>query len=376
MLRSRSTLLPMEKYFLKDDSENETNFIVSCLVDDILTNICEDKEELAFFDISKVGIDEELSSESELNSSDSSSSSEIGRVYKVTDDFNQDDDTDDQEIFYSSEDLIRKFIELDDQINEAIIIENEEASSDLTKQRILQSDTDDIQVKKHLLKFELSKQLFEEPGTEDEESLNMSGDWKRKMNADLLSKLFDYEQNQVDIISTGESRASATLNKRSLLKVEQDLCAKKSRFSCYEDICFRQNPRSTLVRSSSQPNFESITEEEAISSSDISEESGKLRPIISSSHAPLVGVSSQTDITALASPVRMPKESSKCSSVPSPKTKTIEYKKGFLSRAHSIDFDRNPCVSDMQRSSSNLDKASSKSVTFLFDDIIENNKIR
>ena len=367
----------MEKYLLKDDSENETNFIVSCLVDDILTNVCEDKEELAFFDISKVGIDEESSSESELNSSNSSSSSEIGRVYKVTDDCNQDDDTGDQDIFYSSEDLILKFIELDDQINEAKILENEEASSDLTKQRILHSDTDDIQVKKHLLKFELSKQLFEEPGTEDEETLNMSGDWKRKMNEDLLSKLFDYEQNQVDTIATGESRASATLNKRSLLKVEQDLCAKKSRFSCYEDICFRQNPRSTLVRSSSQPNFESITEEEAISSSDISEESGKLRPIISSSHAPLVGVSSQTDITALASPVRMPKNiSSKWSSVSSSKTKTFEYKKGFLSRAHSIDFDRNPCVSDMQRSSSNLDKASSKSVTFLFNDNIDNNKIR
>ena len=364
----------MEKYLLKEDSENETNFIVSCLVDDILTHICEDKEELAFFDLSKVGIDEESSSESELNSSNSSS--EIGRVYKVTDDFNQDDDTDDQDIFYSSEDLILKFIELDDQINDAKILENEEASFDFTKQRILQSNTDDIQVKKHLLKFELSKQLFEEPGTEDAdaESLDLNRDWKRKMNKDLLLKLFDYEQNQVDTIATGESRASATLKKRNLLKVEQDLCAKKSRFSCYEDICFRQNPRSTLVRSSSQPNFESITEEEAISSSDMSEESGKLRPIISSSHAPLVGVSSQTDITALASPVRMPKDSSNYSSVSSPKTPTIEHKKGFLSRAHSIDFDRNPCISAMQRSSSNLDKASSKSVTFLFNDNIENNK--
>ena len=110
----------MEKYlFKKDDSENESNFIVRSLVDDILDDIhCEEsKEELNFFDISKLNVDEESSSE--LQSSNSSSSSEIGRVYRVTDDdFNKDDDdTDDPDIFYSTDDLMLKFIELDDQIN-------------------------------------------------------------------------------------------------------------------------------------------------------------------------------------------------------------------------------------------------------------------
>ena len=382
----------MEKYLFKDDSENESNTIVRLLVDDILNSllvddICEDeeeKEELNFFDISKLDVDEESSSE--LQSSNSSSS-EIGRVYRVNDDdFNKDDDddTDDQDIFYSTDDLMLKFIELEDQINESKIIENEEASPDLVN-----SDTNEIQVKKHLLKFELSKQLFEEPVRDDmtghtfeEQYLDMKRDGKRKMNEDLLSKLFDYEQNQVENIASGESRASETLKKRSLLQVEQDLCAKKSRFSSYdyEDIYFRPNPRSTLVRSSSQPNFESITEEEVISSGDFSEDSGKLRPIIALSHAPQVGVSSasQTDITALASPVKMPKNVQNRSPASSSQNRIIEHKKkGFLSRAHSIDFERNVSeVSDVQRSSSSLDKSSSKSVTFLFNDNnIENTKI-
>ena len=386
---TRRPSLQMEKYLFKDDSENESNSIVRLLVDDILNSllvddICEDeeeKEELNFFDISKLDVYEESSSE--LQSSNSSSS-EIGRVYRVNDDdFNRDDDddTDDQDIFYSTDDLMLKFIELEDQINESKIIENEEASPDLVN-----SDTNEIQVKKHLLKFELSKQLFEEPVRDDvtfgEQCLDTKRDGKRKMNKELLSKLFDYEQNQVENIASGESRASETLKKRSLLQVEQDLCAKKSRFSSYdyEDICFRPNPRSTLVRSSSQPNFESITEEEVISSGDYSEDSGKLRPIIASSHAPQVGVSSasQTDITALASPVKMPKNVQNRSPASSSQNRIMDHKKkGFLSRAHSIDFERNVSdVSDVQRSSASLDKSSSKSVTFLFNDNnIENTKI-
>ena len=49
-------------------------------------------------------------------SNDSSSSSDFGRIDRVrNEDLDEEDDTDYQNIFYSSEDLILKFIELDEQ---------------------------------------------------------------------------------------------------------------------------------------------------------------------------------------------------------------------------------------------------------------------
>ena len=370
----------LQKTFVMDDKpkdEPEAYHIVMCLVNDILTNVC-DKQELEFFDLSKINVNESNespSSEEFQASNDSSSSSDLGRIYRVrNDDLEEEDDTDYQNIFYSSEDLILKFIELDEQNHDDVkMIKDGEALtySDEGGNKI--TNTNDLQVQKHLLKFELSKQLFEEVGTEErtnesEPSYEENRERKRKMNEDLLSKLFDYDQHQIDNIATGESRASQTLNQHSLLKFEQVLCAKKSRFSCYEDICFDQRPHINLVRSFSQPNFESIAEEDLIHSSDNSEDSGKLRPIFSTSLAPSVGVSSasQTDITALAYP---DKKDPNCSETSKSSVKIKEHnKKGFLARAYSIDFERNSSVGNMQRSFSNLDKPCSKSVSFQFNE--------
>ena len=294
---------------------NQATAVVQDILDDILEEIIEDEEPelIGFYDITNIDTEKETAEES--SSSSSSSSGRRGRVYRVNrgliDD--SDEDTDDGDEFFSSEDLLMKFVELED-CDEKII--NDE-------------DTDKLQVDKHVLKFELSKQLFEETlveaGEDSLECSENSRERKRKANEELFAKLFDYERDQVETIKNGDSRASRTLNQSSLLDLENDLVGKKKRLSsCYEDIYLTPSfltSHRTIYRSLSQPNFDSITEEESSGSDTIT---GEQRPILKtvSGSGNVSSNASQTDISAL------------------PASSTMRPIKAPLKKSFSIDFDR------------------------------------
>ena len=294
---------------------NQASAVVQDILDEILEEIMKDEEPelIGFYDITNIDTEKEMAEKS--CSSSSSSSGRRGRVYRVNrgliDD--SDEDTDDGDEFFSSEDLLMKFVELED-CDEKII--NDE-------------DTDKLQVDKHVLKFELSKQLFEETLVETgEDSLDCSEnsrERKRKANEELFAKLFDYERDQVETIKNGDSRASRTLNQSSLLDLENDLVGKKKRLSsCYEDIYLTPSfltSHRTIYRSLSQPNFDSITEEESSGSDTIT---GEQRPILKtvSGSGNVSSNASQTDISAL------------------PASSTIRPIKAPLKKLFSIDFDR------------------------------------
>ena len=294
---------------------NQATAVVQDILDEILEEIMkdEDPELIGFYDITNIDTEKETAEES--SSSSSSSSGRRGRVYRVNrgliDD--SDEDTDDGDEFFSSEDLLMKFVELED-CDEKII--NDE-------------DTDKLQVDKHVLKFELSKQLFEETlveaGEDSLECSENSRERKRKANEELFAKLFDYERDQVETIKNGDSRASRTLNQSSLLDLENDLVGKKKRLSsCYEDIYLTPSfltSHRTIYRSLSQPNFDSITEEESSGSDTIT---GEQRPILKtvSGSGNVSSNASQTDISAL------------------PASSTMRPIKAPLKKSFSIDFDR------------------------------------
>ena len=239
--------------------------------------------------------DERFSSEdSELSSTESDSGR--GRVYKVT----EQETGSEEDLYYSSEDLMLKFVEAEEDTRQA----GTEQSEDLISLEI--QDKFQLQVEKHVLKFELSKQLFEGKGADMEDSprLEDSSDVlkerKRKMNEELFANLFDYELQQVENIKLGQSRLSKTLAKANLLKLEKDICIKRRRPFCYEDIFTMRRSPNVLSRSQSQPNLDSITEEDLVSSS--VPEPGTVRPILKKTGGILLNSSgSQTDITALSS---------------------------------------------------------------------------
>ena len=69
------------------------------------------------------------------------------------------------------------------------------------------NNVDKIQVEKHVLKFELSKQLFEDENKESEDvddpSFESSKEKRRRLNEELFAKLFNYDQEQIDAIKSG-----------------------------------------------------------------------------------------------------------------------------------------------------------------------------
>ena len=244
--------------------------------------------------------DEDFSSQ-ESGTDSESSDSERGRVYKVND---EETDESEGDCFYSSEDLILNFVKEEEEEEEDNKNNNEEESESLVSLEI--QDKDQLQVEKHVLKFELSKQLFQ--GKEDvkveiprQESSDILKERKRKLNDEVFANLFDYELQQVEEIKLGPSLASRTLAETNLLKLEKNLCVKRRRPFCYEDIFSPRRPGDVLSRSQSQPNIDWLTEEDPRSSS--SSEPTTVRPILKKSSAGLVLSSSgsQTDITALRS---------------------------------------------------------------------------
>ena len=385
--------------FIEEDREESIANVVRILIDDILNHIFHKDclgPDIDFLDISNV-VDNENSVATSENSSSStspSSSSGRGKVYRVVGD--NDSDSEPEDVFYSSEDLIMKFIELDESNIAEKILDFDELKyhdSVSSSENNPFSNIENLQVEKHVLKFELSKQLFEEdrnnPVDEDDNtnSLEQSRDRKRKYNEELFAKLFDYDPEQVEEIKSGESQASKTLFNKNLLSLEKDL-SKKKRYSCYEDIDFSQRSRKTLFRSSSQPNFESITEEDGPSSGD-SPRSGpdtdnnNLRPILSLGTATVSTNASQTDITAIGSQTSSSEEKPQLSRTKSeeyrrnqsPNLSSLDnsnkkrYQNSTLTRSQSIDFDsfesHSTTVKVSPSSDQNITRA--KSVTFLLE---------
>ena len=251
-----------------------------------------------FTDIFKSHDEPFSSEESENYSSDSDSGR--GRVYQV----NEATTDSEEELFYSSEDLILKFVE-NEEGNGNGTIPTEENNKEEQSENLVSLEIQDkfqLQVEKHVLKFELSKQLFE--GREDsprqeEDSPDILKERKRKMNEALFASLFDYELQQVENIKLGQSRLSKTLANANLLKLEKDICVKRRRPFCYEDIFSMRRSSNILSRSQSQPNFESIPEDELTSSR--SPQPSLVRPILKKTVVVRNSSGSQTDITAVSS---------------------------------------------------------------------------
>ena len=86
-----------------------------------------------------------------------------------------------------------------------------------------------------MLKFELSKQLFQEVG-EDEETDDIDigeggqpdneSSNNKESDKDLFAKLFDYDHQQVETIASGDSQASKTLSRTSLAQLEREITAR------------------------------------------------------------------------------------------------------------------------------------------------------
>ena len=122
------------------------------------------------------------------------------------------------------------------------------------------------------------------------------------MNEDLFASLFDYELKQVEEIKAGLSVLSHTLTKSNLLKLEQDLFMKRS-FS-FNDV-IPPNSSQVLIRSTSEPAFESIAEgehdpKEILSESGSDTAISPIRPILKKKAAVSLSChGSQTDISAV-----------------------------------------------------------------------------
>ena len=281
--------------------------------------------------------------EDEINVSICENISEIDNALSEDEDSDSGDD-----IFFSSEDVIKIFVDEDskkiisddENVQNIMYVPNlrrcdkiSEASEEESKSLVsIENDyfenqsAEQLQVDKHLLKFELSKQLFElsqnhvegyiagfdlkstvnEEKKEPHEMIpfklnpnNKTG--KSKMNEELFASLFDYELKQVEEIKTGLSILSHTLTKSNLLKLEQDLFMKRS-FS-FNDV-FPPKTIKILHRSTSEPIFETINEDDNNSQSSNSTISdvvqSPIRPILKKKEpVSLSSHSSQTDITAL-----------------------------------------------------------------------------
>ena len=150
-----------------------------------------------------------IGSDNLSSNSSSTTSTERGRVYRVND---YEDDLEssseveeDDDLFFSSEDLIMKLVDLEKSVSSNEKIINLEDIETETKQI---NDDEKIQVEKHVLKFELSKQIFEDENKEsednDDHSFESTKDKRRRMNEELFAKLFNYDQEQIDAIKSGQ----------------------------------------------------------------------------------------------------------------------------------------------------------------------------
>ena len=151
-----------------------------------------------------------IGSDNLSSNSSSTTSTERGRVYRVND---YEDDLEssseveeDDDLFFSSEDLIMKLVDLEKSVSSNEKIINLDDIETETKQ--INEDDEKIQVEKHVLKFELSKQLFEDENKEsedtDDQSFESTKDKRRRMNEELFAKLFNYDQEQIDAIKSGQ----------------------------------------------------------------------------------------------------------------------------------------------------------------------------
>ena len=150
-----------------------------------------------------------IGSDNLSSNSSSTTSTERGRVYRVND---YEDDLEssseveeDDDLFFSSEDLIMKLVDLEKSVSSNEKIINLDDIETETKQI---NDDEKIQVEKHVLKFELSKQIFEDENKEsedtDDQSFESTKDKRRRMNEELFAKLFNYDQEQIDAIKSGQ----------------------------------------------------------------------------------------------------------------------------------------------------------------------------
>ena len=151
-----------------------------------------------------------IGSDNLSSNSSSTTSTERGRVYRVND---YEDDLEssseveeDDDLFFSSEDLIMKLVDLEKSVSSNEKIINLDDIETETKQ--INEDDEKIQVEKHVLKFELSKQLFEDENKEsedtDDQSFESTKDKRRRMNEEIFAKLFNYDQEQIDAIKSGQ----------------------------------------------------------------------------------------------------------------------------------------------------------------------------
>ena len=151
-----------------------------------------------------------IGSDNLSSNSSSTTSTERGRVYRVND---YEDDLEssseveeDDDLFFSSEDLIMKLVDLEKSVSSNEKIINLDGIETETKQ--INEDDEKIQVEKHVLKFELSKQIFEDENKEsedtDDHSFESTKDKRRRMNEELFAKLFNYDQEQIDAIKSGQ----------------------------------------------------------------------------------------------------------------------------------------------------------------------------
>ena len=108
---------------LENECQNQASILVKTIIDEILSSIPiqnSENKDINFFDIVNMNQNDKndnFSSQATTSTSTSSSSSDCGRIYRVTnsggDDVKDEQaDEEDEDIFYSSEDLILKFIEI------------------------------------------------------------------------------------------------------------------------------------------------------------------------------------------------------------------------------------------------------------------------
>ena len=186
-----------------------------------------------------------------------------------------------------------------------------------------------------MLKFELSKQLFQEVG-EDEETDNIDiGDGgqpnnessnNKETNKDLFAKLFDYDHHQVETIASGDSQASKTLSRTSLAQLEREITARAAAVSP-DTEAKEASPR--LYRSLSEPQM------------------------VEAGLGGVAAAASQTDISAVGGDKQNSGTRARRQLVPA-------LRRGPLRRCHSIDWDR-------ADQGSNTRQGAAKSVTFLCD---------
>ena len=195
-----------------------------------------------------------------------------------------------------------------------------------------------------MLKFELSKQLFQEVG-EDEETDDIDigeggqpdneSSNNKESDKDLFAKLFDYDHQQVETIASGDSQASKTLSRTSLAQLEREITARAAAASPHTEDMEASEARET--REASPRLYRSLSEPQMV-------------------EAGLGGVAaaaSQTDISAVG-------EEKQDSGTRARRQLVPALRRGPLRRCHSIHW-------DTAEPGSNVRPGAAKSVTFLCD---------